>query len=100
MDESEFVQKIGAMGGDEEAAWLIRTRLLDWIYFAGFTPYPEDKLSQIYGIAEEELDEDLILGIFRHLKIEPPTAEALRAFGPINTPIQIAQLVRQVRLKS
>lgn len=96
MGESDFVQRITAEGGDRNAACLIRKRLLDWIYVSGFTPYPEDELSQIYGIAEEELDEDLILGILRHLKLNPPTAEALRALGTINTPIPAIQILEDV----
>lgn len=98
MGESEFVQRIGAEGGDEQAGCLIYTKLLDWIYVTGFTPYPEDNLCHIYGIAEEERDEDMILEILQHLKMKPPSTEALGVFGAVDTPIQIARLVRQVRL--
>lgn len=98
MEECTFVERIAAEGGDEDAARMVRTRLIDWVYVSGFTPYPDDRLSQIYGITEEELDDDLILQILRNLKIEPPTFEVLRVFGDIDSPVRIAQLVWQARL--
>ncbi|MFC0132351.1 hypothetical protein [Massilia eurypsychrophila] len=97
MEAIEFVRRIVAAGGDEEAAWLVHAELAGWINVAGFSPYPEDKLDWVYGIAEEELDEDLILEMLRKLKIKLPTSEALLALGPINTPIEIAHLVRRAR---
>lgn len=54
-------------------------------------------MGQVYGIAEEELDEDLVLGILWHPNVTPPSAETLSSLGVIDTPIKIAQFVRQAR---
>jgi hypothetical protein len=98
IDAREFVKRIEAAGGDQAAGWIIHSKLLDWINVAGFTPYPDDNLNWVFGIAEEELDEDIILEILLQLKIEPPSREALSEFGAISTPIQIAKLVRRARV--
>ena len=98
MGESEFVKQIGVKGGDEEAAILIRNYLLDWIYTDGFTPYPDDNLGHIYGIAEEELDEDLILMIFRRVGVEPSRFEAIGQHWIDATPLQVALLIKQARV--
>ncbi|MGI4720473.1 MAG: hypothetical protein ACRYGO_05110 [Janthinobacterium lividum] len=87
-------------GADEDAAIFIRNYLLDWIYVPGFTPYPEDKFSYIYGIAEEELDEDLILMILRCLNVKLPRMDQLTPYGVVDTPIQVALLVRRARLQT
>lgn len=94
---SEFAKKISSEGGDAEAALEIYANLLDWVYFSEFTPYPDDSLGEVYGIAEEELDEELILALLQKMGLVPPSAEVLQSFGAIDTPIRVAQLVRQVR---
>jgi hypothetical protein len=99
MGERYFVEEIKRAGGDAEASILIRNHLLEWIYAPGFTPYPEDKFGYTYGIREEELDDDLILMVLQHLNIRPSTIEELAPFGVVDTPIQVAQLVKRARLK-
>lgn len=97
MDEQCFVQRIVASGGDEAAARWVRAALADWVRAAGFTPDPDDDLGRVYGIAEEELDEDLVLGVLRHLKLPPPSNAWLATHGSVNTPCQLARLVSAVR---
>src|SRR5688572_16990107 len=63
LDEAAFVDQVVAGGGDRAAAASLWARLRDWIYVEGFTPYPCDDLEHVYGIAEEELDEELVLGL-------------------------------------
>lgn len=93
----EFVRQVSDAGGDREAAAAVHRKLMDWAYVDGFTPYPEDSLGQVYGIAEEELDEDFILDILNVLSVPLPSKERLSAFGPVATPLQVAQLVSLAR---
>lgn len=58
---------------------------------------PSDRLGTVYGIAEQELDADVILSIFRDLNIAPPSNRFLAEFGVVDTPIRIAQLVATCR---
>jgi acyl-homoserine lactone acylase PvdQ len=46
-----------------------------------FRPHPDDRLLTVYGIAEEELDEDLILQVLRDLGAPTPRQASADAFG-------------------
>jgi hypothetical protein len=93
--EIQFVTRIREAGGDADAASFIYQHLLDWIYVDGFTPYPDDRLGDLYGLAEEERDDDIIREIFKKLDVKLPTNEVLAAFGDVDTPAQISRLVQQ-----
>jgi hypothetical protein len=72
-------------------------RLKEWTVVPDFTPYPGDSSGSVFGIAEEELDEDLILSMLRELAVPIPTKAQVSAFGPVDTPLRIAQLVALCR---
>jgi hypothetical protein len=97
LTESEFVQRILEQGGDHMAAVAVWGRLREWCFVEGFTPYPGDSLAWVFGIAEEELDEDLILGILTELNLQPPNEQLLKDFGPVDTPLRVALLVGLTR---
>lgn len=97
MEAAVFVSQIGAAGGDIEAATMIYAHLLAWNFVDGFTPYPDDALDHVYGIVEEELEEDIILHILETLGVAVPSQMMLSNFGPANTPVRIAQLIQQAR---
>lgn len=97
LTESDFVASIANAGGDPEAARLVHQELQGWLYAEGFTPYPSDDLERIYGIAEEELDEDLILGVFKQIGLQPPNSEAVKVFGKVQTPLDVARFVKVAR---
>jgi len=73
------------------------TRLKDWTYSDAFTPYPADDLQNVFGIAEEELDEELILGILLELNVPLPSEESRQSIGPVQTPLQVASFVARCR---
>jgi hypothetical protein len=87
------VRQIIDQGGDPDAAIAVWSRLRDWRYDENFTPYPKDSLGSVYGIAEEEKDEDLILSILKELDVPIPSQEAINDFGEVETPLQIARFV-------
>lgn len=97
LSEDEFATRISEAEGDREAAVIVYRKLSEWIYAKQFTPYPDDSLGRLYGIAEEELDEDLILEAFDTLAVVPPGEERLKAFGPVDTPLQVAKLIALAR---
>lgn len=100
LGESDFVARIVDAGGDQEAARFVHEKLQGWLYAEGFTPYPEDDLERIYGIAEEELDEDLILDILKQIGLSPPSGERIKAFGNVSTPTDVARLVKAARAEN
>lgn len=97
LTESDFVASIADADGDPEAARFVHQELQGWLYAEGFTPYPSDDLERIYGIAEEELDEDLILGIFKQIGLHPSSSETVKMFGKVQTPLDVARLVKVAR---
>lgn len=97
LGDHEFVTEIAERGGDPDAAFLILAHLKDWGLEQGFSPYPDDDLERVYGIAEEELEADLLSAILKRLSLPLPTTANLTRFGPVQTPAQIAQLVAQIR---
>lgn len=96
LSETAFVEHIAEQGGDEMAAVALWRHLREWAV-DDFTPYPTDSLGSVFGIAEEELDEDLILGILRELNVPTPSSEMLSQFGAVDTPLRVAQLVALCR---
>lgn len=97
LSKLDFVKRVADAGGDQEAAHLIYEKLIEWCYAEEFTPYPEDDLEKIYGIAEEELDEDMILDILGNIGVQPPTIERMEVFGKIVTPLDVARFVKSAR---
>ena len=100
MNETEFVAEVIKMGGDEEAALLIHRELCDWVCAKGFTPYPDDNLLRIYGMADEELDEDLILDMLERFGLPIPDQELIDDFGAMDTPTDVARLIKVMRTHS
>jgi hypothetical protein len=91
------MSQIEEAGGDKIAAGFVHCKLSEWVVADNFTPYPEDNLHSVYGIAEEELDEDIILCLFEEMKIPLPSRDFLAVFGAVDTPLKIAQLVSSSR---
>jgi hypothetical protein len=97
LSKSKFIDAISRLGGDAEAADILYSKLQDWIYAEDFTAYPEDNLGSVFGIAEEELDEDLILDIINELGLAVPTQAQMREFGPVETALDVARLAAFIR---
>lgn len=97
MNEADFSLAISDAGGDAPAAPLIRSKLMRIVVEPGFTPYPEDSLYRVFGLADEDLDEDLILAVLIELGLEPPDQASVLSFGAIDTPLRIAQFVTFTR---
>ena len=99
LTETEFVQQITDQAGDRDAAVAVWKRLKDWGYQESFTPYPTDSLGSVFGIAEEEKDEDLILSILKELDIPVPSQQTIESFGAVQSPLQVAKFVAFCRMQ-
>ncbi|HEX8258479.1 MAG TPA: hypothetical protein VF589_12685 [Allosphingosinicella sp.] len=65
-----------------------------------FKPSPGDSLIHIYGIAEEELDEDLILSLLSKHGIPIPDPESITSFGPVSTPRDVVRFLAHLKRES
>lgn len=97
IDKAEFISRVIAQGGDDRAAEAVWDVLVaDWTS-EGFSPYPEDSLGRVFGVAEEELDEDLVSRTLKDLDLPLPDREFTKQFGVIDTPLRVAQFVSECR---
>lgn len=62
-----------------------------------FKPLADDSLIHLYGIAEEELDEDLILSLLSKHGIPIPDPETITAFGPVSTPRDVVRFLPHLK---
>jgi len=62
-----------------------------------FQPQIDDDLLKVYGIAEEELDEDILINYMKIFEISVPSKSSVYNFGPINTPLGIIRFLSMAR---
>lgn len=97
MDREEFVLEATKGGGHAAAAEILWNKIGEFIAYDEFSPDPEDNLEYVFGIAEEELDEDIILDILTQLNIPVPDRKMVSSFGKVDTPRRIAEFVAACR---
>jgi hypothetical protein len=89
-----FVAELATDPVEEKAAALLWDKLIEVSVVPELRPYPDDDLLRLYGLADEDLDDDIIVDVFQRIGIPlPPTAIVTNA-GHITTPRKIIQLVR------
>lgn len=95
MTKEHFIEAVSSTDLGEAAANFLWEKLSELVVYDGFTPHPDDDLLKVYGLAEEDLDEDVILEIIRVTASNVPDQEALAQFGPVNTPSDIIRLIEK-----
>jgi hypothetical protein len=99
IDVDAFVKLIGENGGDRAAAGFLWNLLSDSVFAKGFTPYPQDSFEVVYGLADEDKDDDVIRAAFEHLSISLPDKNTINAFGKIDSALSVAKFVALCRAK-
>ena len=93
MSKQEFVERVASSEIGKSAASKVWEKLLDAAAINTFIPYPDDDILYTYGLADEDLDEDIILEILDALNRAVPSKHALRISGPIKSAADIVRLV-------
>jgi hypothetical protein len=93
LTELDFVNQTASNEMGRVAAGLLWKKLAERKFCDEFCPYPSDDLLRVYGLAEEDLDMDVIREIMKAVNCQIPDRETLRAIGPINTPRDVIRLV-------
>ncbi|HLL30426.1 MAG TPA: hypothetical protein VK403_05470 [Allosphingosinicella sp.] len=86
---------IAALANNEievRAAGHLWDKLREIAVVRDFRPCPEDDFLHLYGLADEDLDEDVILAILTVMEREPPSPAALQRIGKIRSPREFMQL--------
>lgn len=96
LDKPAFVAATSAAGGDEDAAAFVWDNLSQYVFYDGFTVYPEDSLYRLFGIANEEVDEDIVLAYLEKSGLSVPVAQQLAA-GEVDSALEICRFISKVR---
>lgn len=99
-DDITREQFIAALAQDDfeaRAAALLWDKLVEAAMIEDFRPLPDDDFLRLYGLAEEDLDEDIILEILIGLGIGVPPPGVAGEAGPIGSPRDLLRLVRLAR---
>lgn len=97
LTKRDFVTSLVNSQEDESAANLLWDFLVDAAVVKNFIPHPDDNFLWMYGLAEEDLDEDIILEILKRLGIDPPTPGIVDEVGEVTSPKELMRLVRLSR---
>jgi len=93
MSKGQFLDAVASSDLGRAAADMLWEKLLEVRADDQFCPYPDDDLLQVFGLAEEDLDEDVILEIITLTGSAVPSRDMLAKFGPVNTPADIIKLI-------
>lgn len=96
MSKEDFIDQVSSTEIGKAAAAILWEKLDDGWVHDEFSPYPDDDFGKIYGMAEEELDEDTILDIILKLNLSIPDQEKIDKIGPINTPRDLIMLIETI----
>lgn len=100
IDKEQFISLITKEGADKKTAGTIWEVLIADRIDENFAPYPDDSLGRVYGIAEEELDQDLIVRVLKELNIPIPDHDYTQRFGVIDSPRRVAEFVDDCRRRA
>lgn len=94
--KNKFQEQLCDAGGDSEVieeVWAILTEhAID-----GFKPKPEDNLQYIFGLAEEDLDEDVVLKLLKRYSCRIPNKSELASMKPVDTVKDLVMFVSALK---
>jgi hypothetical protein len=93
MTRDQFVRETASTELGKLAAAQLWDKLSALKVHGAFTPHPSDSLLNVYGLAEEDLDVDIIMGILKKLSCAVPDQVTVDAIGAINTPADVVRFV-------
>jgi hypothetical protein len=77
---------------DETWSVLAQTAVIE-----GFKPRPEDELTRTFGLAEEDLDEDVVLPLLQRCKCRVPPPSEIEGMKPLETVADLVEFVSQMQ---
>jgi len=97
MTKAAFIDAVASTALGRAAAALLWDKLLELKVNADFTPYPSDDLLRTFGLAEEDLDVDVIIDIARSLGRAVPDQAIVDGVGAVATPADVVRLLEATR---
>lgn len=96
--KDNFQEQLSDAGGDSEVIEDVWTILTDHA-IDGFKPKPDDNLQYIFGLAEEELDEDVILKLLQTYGCRIPNEREIASMWPVDTVQDLVLFVSAMKPK-
>jgi hypothetical protein len=92
-----FIAALAADDVEMLAAGILWDKLVEVAVVPDFRPEPEDDFTYLYGLADEDLDEDIIMGLLNELELPLPSIKTVGGIGPIKSPRLLMSLVGAAR---
>jgi hypothetical protein len=94
--KSNFQEHLSNAGGDSEVIEEVWTMLTGHA-IDGFRPKPEDNLQHIFGLAEEDLDKDVVLKLLETYGCRIPNESELASMKPVDTVQDLVMFVSALK---
>lgn len=94
--KSDFQDLLFNAGGDREVIEDVWEILSDHA-IDGFKPKPEDNLTYIFGLAEEDLDEDVLLMLLEKYGCRIPNESEIASMRPVDTVQDLVMFVSSLK---
>lgn len=91
---SNFFLSRGVSKDIVDEVWAI---LVDAAVTKDFKPYPEDELLKTFGLAEEDLDEDIVLVLLERCACRIPTPDEMETMEPLQTVADLVEFISRMK---
>lgn len=98
-NQNDFVRSLIDAGADADVISDVWT-ILAGQAIDGYKPHPEDDLQYLFGLSDEDLDEDVILKLLETHHCQVPSDSELKMIGPINTARDLVMMVSSLKLRA
>ena len=93
MARQTFIDLTASTDVGRAAAAMLWDKLSSLKVCEEFTPYPSDDLLSTFGVAEEDLDVDVITDIAKSLSRSVPDQATVEIFRAVATPAHVVRLI-------
>ena len=94
--KDHFQEQLLNAGADTETIEQVWTLLADHAV-EGFKPKPEDNLQYLFGLAEEDLDEEVILALLEANGCHIPNESEVARMGPLDSVHDLVMFVSSLK---
>ena len=93
---AEFTDYFSSRGMDADGASAVWEALRECADFKDLTPYPQDNILKVYGLADQDLDDCILDSLSRCGRRIPPSAETI-ILPPVETVADLVKVVAQMK---
>lgn len=95
-----FARSCAGLGIDEDICQRTLSALGKVAAVDGFVPATCDDLLEVYGLADEDLDDDLVLPLLTQMACKIPTPAETSSMRPVRTVGDLVRFLQRMRAES